>query len=201
MCSSYLSFLYNYSNNPTNLFSNLFSFSTFFHDWLNFLWSEWFHSKEFRRITTLKKGTCLLKRVTGNPSWRIWSLGGNCDSRKKDPFHSGSVVLSPSVPRRALTIVSVYACNGMDRRSSKQAREKQAARQAGRQAGGQATWYALAAESERSEVTIDANLSECHVSAAAGTQYTHAMDDNGTAGRSTIPLNPCLLHPYIYLCD
>jgi len=52
--------------------------------------------------------------------------------------------------------------------------------------------------SERAEVTIDANLSECHVSAAAGTQYTHAMDDDGTAGRSTVPLNPCLLHPYTF---
>lgn len=30
----------------------------------------------------------------------------------------------------------------------------------------------------RAEVTIDANLSECHVSTIAGTQYIHAMDDD-----------------------
>lgn len=35
------------------------------------------------------------------------------------------------------------------------------------------------------EVTIDANLSKCHVSTAAGTQYIHAMDDDdGTTGRA-----------------
>lgn len=47
----------------------------------------------------------------------------------------------------------------------------------------QAAWYAWP-RSERAEVTIDANLSECHVSAAAGTQYTHAMDDDDDDNRA-----------------
>ena len=126
--------------------------------------------------------------------WRIRSSrGGNCDSRKKGPIplRLRRSLASSSVPRRVFTTVKACTHSGQASKQSKQVR------QAGRQAGGQATWYALAAESERSEVTIDANLSECHVSAAAETQYTHAMDDNGTASRSTIPLNPCLLHPYI----
>lgn len=44
------------------------------------------------------------------------------------------------------------------------------------------------ARSKLAEVTIDANLSKCHVSTHAGTQRAHG----GRHNRSTIPLNPCL---------